>query len=392
MSQYAPSPSPRPPRRNDLTFLVRPQNYQTINPATVLAPPFVAQYPSPETPLPELLRKGHHIAAANTAAALLIDPAQASVSDSARIFSLLYARFASLQLCGQTGLAARESRIFGDLSDSHVYRIEQDQDPVTSPWGQHLMPWVMRVMCVRLQAIGFGDWRRGIMQLFEMAREARWEVKRARSAKAEDQTADRQVSAQVWEERLADLGLSVADALVEVKDFEGAVVHLKSLLTGKRSSTVRTRLTLLFLRIGDVDSARRLCSDRKDSTATDLRRSQLLEAVCDTAEGKFEAAAEKYQAVANDATAEQDDGIQAVALQNMAVCKAYTGHLTEAQRSLEDLVEGEKSWSLRGLNFNLATIYELVADSERSKALKIELADTMKMHDEGDRALAEFKL
>jgi hypothetical protein len=81
-----------------------------------------------------------------------------------RVFTLWHARLAYLMLCGQHGLAAQVSKCLGDLSSS-FYR--------HSVSGAHVVLWELRVLAVRLQALGFGDWRRGVMGCHEEAEGAR---------------------------------------------------------------------------------------------------------------------------------------------------------------------------------------------------------------------------
>lgn len=59
---------------------------------------------------------------------------------------------------------AQVSKCLGDLGSS-FYR--------HSVSGAHVVLWELRVLAVRLQALGFGDWRRGVMGCYEEAEGAR---------------------------------------------------------------------------------------------------------------------------------------------------------------------------------------------------------------------------
>ena len=88
---------------------------------------------------------------------------------------------------------------------------------------------------------------RAVMTYYDLARDARLEVAKAKG----EETA-------VWRARLADLGLRVVNALVEMGDLMGACRHLESLrMEGPGvGETMKMRLGLLWLRIGNLDLMR----------------------------------------------------------------------------------------------------------------------------------------
>ncbi|KAI9783570.1 MAG: hypothetical protein M1839_003740 [Geoglossum umbratile] len=270
----------------------------------------------------------------------------------AQIFYLLYIRLITLTLINATPLAAQEVKALEDLSSSY-YR-----DPLTNA---HLVPWELRVLAVRLQGIGFGDWRRGIMGYYELAREARVEGGNASGEERE-----------VWRGRVKDLGIRVGDSLVEMGDLEGAGRHFEGLreaLEGSGEEGYREKLALLHLRIGNLSAAQSLYppSSSADSSSP-------LPALISMASGDFHTAATLWSALLakeppnETPTATRDN---ALPLQNLAICLLYTGQLSETRRILEELVES--GWAFHGLLWNLATVYELC--SERAVALKGELAE-----------------
>ncbi|OAF62628.2 hypothetical protein VC83_01124 [Pseudogymnoascus destructans] len=225
-SQRSPNPSSRPTSSpafpaKDFSRLLRPELYHPLPTTDIPAP--LRPSSSPPQDLPTLLSTSRFRAAAVLAANLLTTAT--APTDHPTIFALLYVRLASLTLCNATALAAQEVKAVEDLN-SALYL-----DPLTSA---HLVPWELRVLAVRLQGIGFNDPRRGVVGYFELARDARRALAALRKAIAEDpESGDATlVERQMWEERLVDLGVRVAGALVEMEDLEGAAMHLRTLGEG----------------------------------------------------------------------------------------------------------------------------------------------------------------
>jgi hypothetical protein len=231
-------PSPRHGPK-DFSYLLRPEIYHPLTPLNI-PPPFrnPPNPPAPDTPIPDLLAQGHFRAAAIAATQALtsgtLDP-----TDHAQIFDLLYTRLACLTLIDATALAAQEVKALGDLHSAFYYTSPVLPTPAPTPpqtdprtpttpshqpqptpqqqqQQQHIAPWPLRVLAVRLQALGFGDPRRAVMSYYELAREARAQLGEAKAR--HDHSAS-----EAWTERLADLGVRVAGALVEMDDLGGAV-------------------------------------------------------------------------------------------------------------------------------------------------------------------------
>ncbi|KFY59449.1 hypothetical protein V497_04259, partial [Pseudogymnoascus sp. VKM F-4516 (FW-969)] len=348
--------------------LLRPELYHPL-PTTDIPAPLRPSSPPPSD-LPTLLSTSRFRAAAVLAANLLTT--STAPSDHPTIFALLYVRLASLTLCNATALAAQEVKALEDLN-SALYL-----DPISSA---HLVPWELRVLAVRLQGIGFNDPRRGVVGYFELARDARRALAVLRKAVAEDpESGDSTlVERQMWEERLVDLGVRVAGALVEMEDLEGAAMHLRTLGEGG-DRMVGARRALLWLRLGDVEAARGCVGGREEADGVVL-------ALGEMADGKYEDAATIWGQLA-----ERDGGNEMYA-QNLAVCMLYSGQIDEAKDMLEDLLDKGKSF--HALTFNLSTIYELCTD--RSRQLKLQLVEKVAAMPEADRAgwektNADFKL
>ncbi|KAH7304878.1 hypothetical protein BKA65DRAFT_521267 [Rhexocercosporidium sp. MPI-PUGE-AT-0058] len=343
----------------DFSFLLRPEIY---HPLTLLdvPPPFrvTSSQVSPSTPLATLLSTGHFRAAAIKAASLLassnppIDP-----SDHTQIFELIYARLASLTLCNQTALAAQEVKALEDLNSAY-YRDELD--------GRHLVPWELRVLAVRLQGMGFNDARRGWLTLSGL-KKVRKEKKSVsgNGDEAEGKGGDLEAEIELWEQRLADLGIRVASALIEMEDLEGATRFLSSLKPDPRNpSRLAIQKALLWLCIGDVEAAR-ACVVERDRNG---KGRNVILALAAMADSEFDKAVEVWRALIE---GNGEEGEKAMWRQNLGVCYLYLGRMDEARKILESLIS--TSHSFHALTFNLSTIYELC--TERSRALKIGLAE-----------------
>ncbi|KAL7628034.1 hypothetical protein AAE478_002230 [Parahypoxylon ruwenzoriense] len=382
----SPAPSSAPVTSKDFSFLLRPEIFHQLSPLSVPAPfrNNLSRQPAPETPIPELLRLGHFRAAAIAAVQALTS--SAGPTDHARIFELFYVRLACLCLINATPLAANESKALEDLNSAFYL------DPLT---GEHLVPWELRVLGVRLQAIGFGDPRRAVMSYYELAREARAHVARATSRKEGDHSA-----AELWKRRLKELGVKVAGALVEMDDLAGAAEHLATLGDGDKDASQQPfkeadggddgRLAmsraLLWLHLGDVEAARRSVSGGKEGETGE----QIIDALADMADGEYSSALQKWKAL-GDAMEENGVHDEMVGV-NLAVCLLYTGKMVEARDILEGLIDaGQSSHTLL---FNLTTMYELCTD--RHKNLKIQLAERMASEEptpQGwEKTNADFKL
>ncbi|KAF4968759.1 hypothetical protein FSARC_3888 [Fusarium sarcochroum] len=331
----------------DFSFLLRPEIYHPLTPLNVpVAFRDPQKQPDPEAPIEELLANGHFRAAAIAAVQELtgsgasgsIDP-----TNSKRIFELLYTRLACLTLIDATPLAAQEVKALEDLNDIRKY--------VDETTGEHLVPWELRVLNVRLQSLGFGDYRRAVMSYHDLAREARDRITKA--AAQHDNSAR-----EVWKARLHDLGIQVAGALIELEDITGAASHLSTLRDRGDGKMALTK-ALLWLHLGDADSARP-CA--RQAAATDENTEKLITALCDMADGEYESALETWTELKES----MEDEMIGV---NTAVCLLYLGRIQEGQAILEGLVDS--GLSSHTLLFNISTMYELCTEKHRNMKLKL---------------------
>jgi hypothetical protein len=263
--------------------------------------------------------------AAAIAATQALTSGSVSPIDHATIFDLFYTRLACLTLIDATPSAAQEAKHLGDLHSAFYYSAsssteaqnEQPQSPLPQQhMTHHLCPWPLRVLAVRLQAMGFGDPRRAVMSYYELVREARAKLGEAKARHEHSE-------AEVWRERLADLGLRVAGALVEMDDLSGAVEHLETLKEEGRDGMGGLRKALLWLQLGDVEAARR-CVRTGDGGDEEGVEERVVGALCDMADGEYEVALGKWTALRE----EVDDEMVGV---NLAVCLLYVGRMQEVR-------------------------------------------------------------
>lgn len=291
----------------DFSFLLRPEIYHPITPLNVpLAFRNSPKQPTPDTPLQDLLSRGFYRAAAIAAVQELtsivpgapkLDP-----TDHARIFNLLHIRLTCLTLIDATPLAAQEAKALEDLNNPAVY--------VDEAANEHLVPWDLRVLNVRLQALGFGDPRRAVMSYHELAREARF---RAGKAAAEHDNSAREL----WKGRLYDLGIRIAGALVEMDDLEGAA-QLLGTLRDQGDGRVAVSRALLWLHVGNAGEARRVVGEGVGG--------KVVSALAEMADGNFEGALGRWRELGGDDAGGEEDEMVGM---NMAVCLLYMGKMDE---------------------------------------------------------------
>jgi Flp pilus assembly protein TadD len=212
---------------------------------------------------------------------------------------------------------------------------------------------------VRLAALGYGEWRKGIMGYYELARECRENIVKTSTASAEKT---------LWRSRLRDCGVRVANVLVEMGDLDGAGRHLATLTEDADTETskeIALMETLIWLRVGDIASARR-CLARASPASTIVDGT--LAALIQLADSDFEAAATSLRAL------HEEHPADAMVAQNLAVCLVYTGRIADAKDILSNLVDEHPAF--HSMVFNLSTVYELCTERNRDKkaALAAQLA------------------
>lgn len=314
------------PLNKNFSYLLRPEIYHPLTQVEI-PPAFRSEFSRPSqhdsletslATLDDLLMKGHFLPAAHFSAAILTSPAL-SQNDYPSIFHLLYIRLASLELTGNTVLAAQEAKALEDLNSS-FYLLDADLETAGSVRRQsggaggprHIVPWDFRVLAVRLQSIGFGDSRRSIAGLYELGLEARKQLLRPGIGQQEHGK---------WRERLADLGIRVVNALIEMGDLDAARRSLANTEPPRQDDTSRiARLALLNLRIGDIDAARQQLESISGAEGG------LLKPLLSMAEGRYVDAAGEWKSIRGSHSYNADE---AMVTQNLAVCLLYAGKLNE---------------------------------------------------------------
>lgn len=151
---------------------------------------------------------------------------------------------------------------------------------------------------------------------YELGRECRAEMAKARPGDEEGKT--------MWSERLKDLGVRVGSALIEMGDVEGAARFLESSprtrseAKGAEDQFLRSRMALLYLKMGNVRSAKQCLEGMHDQD-----RAGVLDALCSMAEGDYDSAADEWQRLHDTSPQSGKEMIT----HNLAVCRLYTGKL-----------------------------------------------------------------
>jgi tetratricopeptide (TPR) repeat protein len=378
-------------RQNIVSLICRPEIYRPL-PPNMIPQAFLssANAAKADASVSELVQNGQFYAAAITSARRLAN--LSADTDLQTVFGLFYTRLACLSIINKMCLeiAAVESLELRDLTAAMYL------DPVTN---EHVAPWHLRVLAVRLQSIGFKDWRRGVMSYYILAHDARQQIAKARREKnTEHET--------LWSSRLHDLGIRVANMLVEMGDLEAAGRHLKTLSSDGLPESEKQRIAVMqvmvWLQIGDLRSAKRCLApmyasvDTVTSPTLEAMTScssgdypaRVLHALTQMAEGNFSLAAEEWSSLEKDN--ENDDMV----IQNRAICLLYTGRMHEAHQSLEQAVEKSDSAPFHTLLFNLCTFYELSSDRAREMktGLTEQVARKAPVGKGWQRATADFKM
>jgi tetratricopeptide (TPR) repeat protein len=321
----------------DLSFLLRHNIFHPLSHVDI-PPPLRSEFLvlNPGEPLSsslglleKLLSEGRFLVAAQFASSILTS-SLISPTDIRLIFSLFYTRLACLELCGNTVLAAQESKALEDLNSTFYYidssfddsEVGKQHEKPYPHLPRHIVPWPLRILAVRLQSIGFGDSRRSIGGLYEIGLEARREIMKKESSEAERK---------IWRERLADLGIRSVNALVEMGDLDAAKRSLEALqASNEDTEAMKLRKALLFLRIGDLDAAERAFGDSRES-----KEAALLKPLLSMSEGRYQDAVTEWRALYED-TQRSDNALVG---QNLAVCLLYSGRLDEVCQAISSLLK-----------------------------------------------------
>ncbi|KAK6340853.1 hypothetical protein TWF696_009171 [Orbilia brochopaga] len=314
--------------------------------AYLLDPLIFRQLPTVERNQLGLLPLGSHLYNLSTTCSTKLTSTNAT--DSFHIFNLWYIRLTALALMSAqtTAMASQEIKVFGDLT-SGFYR---------NSAFVHAVPWDLRVLAIRLQALGFNDWRRCLEHFYMLAKEARSEAVKHRNSPA---------LFKLWRSRLLDVGLRVAAALVEIADLEGAERHLKSLMEERDALddgvTFRLREAVLYVQLGQLDTAKKCYLGNGAGEGEDV--DTVIEGLRLMAVDDFESAAVLWKRLVDK---EGDEGSERhqIYLVNMAVSLLYLRRLPEAQSAsnfkLQSSLDRQLAYSYKSLTFNIITLHNLL--------------------------------
>ncbi|KAF3924647.1 hypothetical protein AA313_de0203900 [Arthrobotrys entomopaga] len=268
-------------------------------------------------------------------------------TDSFHIFNLWYIRLICLSLISAqtTAMASQEIKVFGDLT-SNFYR---------NSTFSHAVPWDLRVLAIRLQALGFNDWRRCLEHFYMLAKEARSEAIKNRNSPA---------LFRMWRGRLLDVGLRVAAALLEIADVDGAERHLRSIMEEKddldNTMGFRLREAVLYMQLGQLDTAKTCYLANGAAEGEDV--DQVIEGLRLMATDDFEGAAVVWKKLVDKESGEGER--RTTYLVNMAISLLYLRRLPEAQSNsnfrLQSTMDRQLAYNYKSLTFNIVTLHNLL--------------------------------
>lgn len=276
------------------------------------------------------------------------------------ILYLYHTRLACLMLIHHTDIAIQESRPLQEWLTHHAATGRNaDRD---SPYSfVQLIPWRLRLIVHRLQILGIGDPRRGIMALYQFGAECRFSVEKCKRAGEEDQ-------AKIWAERLEEVGLFVASDLIEKGEVQTALRHLDSLTNSCQGARAALFKTLVCIKAGSLAQAERCIAELKARSNADGADAHLvLEALVLMTKGEYGASRTLLSQL------HQDHPNDELVTNNLAIAELYCGDAEKTSTLFESLVNDGQSFS--SLIFNLASTYEL--RTERSHERKLELAERL---------------
>ena len=313
-------------------------------------------------------------------------------------------RLACLSLL-DLNLAAQESKVLGDVNSEFYHTgtvgVEgekgdvdyNDGDGEKSKGGhderRNILPWELRVLAVRLQAIGYGDARAGVVGYYELAREAREVIGMIRRSKqkghaskgdeGEEEKSSEEEEEAIWHRRLKELGIMVGNALIEMGDLAAAKRHLETLAppedkaAAEKDEMLSAQLALLSLQMGDIQSAERhLASFQTKTSESPQSPSALLNPLISISQSSPDSSTSQLRTILS-SLASSSPYIPLVT-NNLAISLLYDARIEDAIPLLEDLME-QHSEVVKGVGFNLATMYELTG--ERAAGKKLEFANAI---------------
>ena len=333
-------------------------------------------------------------------------------------------RLACLSLL-DLNLAAQESKVLGDVNSEFYHTgtvgVEgekgdvdyNDGDGDKSKGGhderRNILPWELRVLAVRLQAIGYGDARAGVVGYYELAREAREVIGMIRRSKqkghaskgdegeeeksSEEEEEEEEEEEAIWHRRLKELGVMVGNALIEMGDLAAAKRHLETLAlpedkaAAEKDEMLSAQLALLSLQMGDIQSAERhLASFQTKTSESSQSPSALLNPLVSISQSTPDSSTSQLRTILS-SLASSSPYIPLVT-NNLAISLLYDARIEDAIPLLEDLME-QHSEVVKGVGFNLATMYELTGERAAGKKLEFANAIDKRLEMRGEAGIGE---
>lgn len=155
------------------------------------------------------------------------------------------------------------------------------------------------------------------MGYYDLAREARLTLTALKKQKKEG-SEGLEEEIKLWENRLAELGIRVASALIEMEDLEGATRHLETLKPVTKD--LQMQKALLWLCLGDIDTARS-CTGADDESGK-----KVVEGLAHMTDGDYTNAVKVFEDLVASGTG---NGDAAMYKQNLGVCLLYCGKMDE---------------------------------------------------------------
>ncbi|XP_015909857.2 trafficking protein particle complex subunit 12 isoform X1 [Parasteatoda tepidariorum] len=287
-----------------------------------------------------------------------------------------YTRLALFIKLRKFSLAEVESAVFGVMDKPDLY-YEFYPEIYRGRKGS-MVPFALRLLLAELPQYQ-GNHQTALDNMYRILNIVQKMLNNVESGCAEDgsmiELSDQRKAAslEVWKRREKGVLFSILNCVLAQKDYILAVSIAKLLIekSGKDTAHLHSALGRIYLQLGDVQSAesyfRKATTIAKDNS-TDFRveeniNNALLAVACDENEKAF-----KYF--------EQANSFQpnAMLVNNMAVCKLYTGQLKESLRLLESAIQQSPSACLHdGLIFNVCTLYEL--ESSRCPQKKLAMLE-----------------
>ncbi|XP_036080383.1 trafficking protein particle complex subunit 12 isoform X2 [Rousettus aegyptiacus] len=293
---------------------------------------------------------------------------------------LWFVRLALLVKLGLFQNAEMEFEPFGDLDQPDLY---YEYYPHVYPGRRgSMVPFSMRVLHAELQQY-LGNPQEALDRLHGLKAVCSKILAHLEQGLAEDGSAssisqeNRQASIQLWRARLGRVTCSVANCLLQMKDYVLAVDAYLAVIQylPQQEPQLLSGIGRVFLQIGDIKTAEKYFQDvEKVTQKLDGLQGKTMvlmnRAFLHLGQNNFAEAHRFFTEIL------RIEPSNAVANNNAAVCLLYLGRLKDSVRQLEAMVQRQPRHCLHeSALFNLTTMYEL--ESSRSTQKKQALLEAV---------------